>query len=74
MKRILELFIISIMVLGISSNAYAYLDPGTGSMLLQSLIGAIAATWMVASIYWQRIKLKFNDVWSKLTKNSDPEV
>ncbi len=42
--------------------AYAYLDPGTGSIILQSLIGCIAAAGAFGSIYYQRIKkgiLKF---------------
>ena len=45
------------LMLALSPNAYAYLDPGTGSMLLQSLIGAVAAAGMVLSLFWQRIKI-----------------
>jgi hypothetical protein len=39
-----------------TSPAYAYLDPGTGSMLIQGLIGGIAATISFLSIYWQKVK------------------
>ena len=35
-----------------------YLDPGTGSMLLQLLVGGIAAIGVAAKFYWRRI-LKF---------------
>ena len=42
-----------------TSPAYAYLDPGTGSMLLQGLIGGIAATIAFLSIYWQKVKAFF---------------
>ena len=54
-------FFISTLVLlmAVSSNAYAYLDPGTGSMLMQSLIGVIAAASMTASLFWGRIKIAF---------------
>ena len=43
-----------------TSPAYAYLDPGTGSMLLQGLIGGIAAAIAFLSIYWQKVKAFFS--------------
>ena len=42
-----------------TSPAYAYLDPGTGSMLLQGLIAGLAAFISVVSIYWQKVKSFF---------------
>ncbi len=33
----------------------AYLDPGSGSMLLQLLIGGIAAIGVAAKFYWRRL-------------------
>ena len=39
-----------------AGHASAYLDPGTGSILLQGLIAGIAATMTFASIYWQKTK------------------
>ena len=38
------------------SNAYAYIDPGSGSILLQALIGAIAAAGASIAIYWNKLK------------------
>ena len=38
------------------STSYAYLDPGTGSILLQAILGAIAAGFMTISIWWQKFK------------------
>lgn len=32
--------------------AYAYLDPGVGSLFLQALIGGIAAGFFVLKRYW----------------------
>ena len=43
-----------------TSPAYAYLDPGTGSVLLQGLIGGIAAVMAFLSIYWQKVKAFFS--------------
>ena len=37
------------------TDAYAYLDPGTGSILLQGTIAAIAGGLLAVRAYWQRI-------------------
>jgi hypothetical protein len=36
-------------------DAQAYLDPGTGSMLLQVLLGGVAAVAVAVKLYWYRI-------------------
>ena len=36
------------------TSAHAYLDPGTGSIILQAIIGAIAAAATFLKIYWQK--------------------
>ncbi len=36
----------------------AYLDPGSGSMILQILAGGVAAIAVTAKLYWTRL-LKF---------------
>jgi hypothetical protein len=36
----------------------AYLDPGSGSMILQIIAGGLAAVAVTARLYWNRI-LKF---------------
>tara|TARA_B110000003_G_scaffold254804_1_gene271115 strand:+ start:768 stop:1013 length:246 start_codon:yes stop_codon:yes gene_type:complete len=40
-------------------KAYAYLDPGTGSIILQAILAAIAAIGATSSFYWEKIKSKF---------------
>lgn len=56
-----------VLLISVASDALAYLDPGTGSILLQGLIAGIAAAFTFASIFWQRIKLFFRS----LTRRSD---
>ncbi len=36
--------------------AYAYLDPGTGSMILQLLLGAVAGALIVGKLYFEKIR------------------
>ncbi len=45
--------------LRLDSPAYAYLDPGTGSMLIQLLLGGFAGVLVVGKLYWHRIKAFF---------------
>ena len=39
-----------------TSPAYAYLDPGTGSMILQMTIAGILSVAFTLKMYWYRIK------------------
>ena len=40
----------------ISAPSHAYLDPGTGSIILQSLLAGIAVAMGVLRLYWHRLK------------------
>ena len=46
-------------------NAYAYLDPGTGSIILQALLGLIAAVGATIGLYWQRFKNLIKKIFNK---------
>lgn len=37
------------------SSAHAYLDPGTGSIILQGIIAALAAGAVFIKIYWHKL-------------------
>lgn len=37
------------------ASAFAYLDPGTGSMMLQVILGGVAAIGVALKLYWYRI-------------------
>jgi hypothetical protein len=36
-------------------TVFAYLDPGSGSMLVQLLVGGLAGIAVTAKLYWRRI-------------------
>ena len=67
MKKII--FISFIITALFNNKAFAYLDPGTGSIILQSILGAIAAGASVGAIYWQKVKNFFNKRLKKKNKN-----
>jgi hypothetical protein len=59
------------------SEALAYLDPGTGSLIVQSVIAALAAAGFGLRLYWGRIrawvqKPRMHGKSSK-TPSADPE-
>ena len=60
--------IIIILVLLYVTDAEAYLDPGTGSMLLQVILGGIAAIGVAIKLYWHKLRAAFG-----LAKKEEPE-
>ena len=54
-------------------SAFAYLDPGTGSIILQGLIAGLAAAAVVMKTYWYRIKSFFGKTESKSLLEEDEE-
>ena len=34
----------------------AYIDPGSGSLLIQAIAGGVAAGAVVAKLYWRRLR------------------
>lgn len=61
-----KIFILYLILFFYSSNAYAYLDPGLGSLIIQSIVGGIAVGLGAISIFWHKVKTFF----SKIFKNS----
>jgi hypothetical protein len=51
---------LSFLCIAISSPAYGYIDPGTGSLIIQGVIGAIAAIGVTLKLYWHKLKLFFS--------------
>ncbi len=50
------------------TTVLAYLDPGSGSMILQILAGGVAAIAVTAKLYWNKI-LRFLRI-----KKDEPET
>ncbi len=56
-KRIL---IILVFVLSFTHSAFAYLDPGSGSYILQMLVAGFLGGLYAIKLYWVRIKNFFS--------------
>ena len=50
-------WIAAVLLVFLANPAYAYLDPGTGSMLLQVILGGIAAVGVALKLFWHKIRV-----------------
>lgn len=45
--------------LGWAPSAWAYLDPGTGSMILSAIVGLVATVTLAVKTWWYRLRRWF---------------
>ena len=57
--------IIFLAILFAPAPAFAYFDPGTGSLLIQALVGSIA----FMAMFWRQIKAYISRIFSRNTHN-----
>ena len=55
MIRLCDIFLAGIVTLAFPSFAFAYIDPGAGSMLLQLLLGGVAGLFVFFRLFKQKI-------------------
>ena len=66
---LVRFFLLSIVILvSYTTKAYAYLDPGFFSMIINFFIALIAGAAAYVSLFWSKIKKIFN-MKKKVTKN-----
>tara|TARA_B100000795_G_C22508729_1_gene326891 strand:+ start:292 stop:495 length:204 start_codon:yes stop_codon:yes gene_type:complete len=56
MTKFLFIFYFSFLL---TFDAHAYIDPGSGSIIIQAIIGVVATVGTTATIYWGKIKSFF---------------
>jgi hypothetical protein len=64
-----KLFAIALLLVLLSTPAYAYLDPGTGSMIVQGVVAALAVASAAVAAFWTRVRRLF----SGGSRPADPE-
>jgi hypothetical protein len=52
----------------LTTKAHAYLDPGTGSIILQAIVGAFAAFFTSIYIFWDKVKNFYKKIFKKIKK------
>jgi hypothetical protein len=66
-------FLAPILFLVFTQSVAAYLDPGTGSMILQGLIAGVALAGFTLKTYWYRIRAFFGKSAPKSLLDEDDE-
>ena len=59
MHRFSLFWVSAALYLGAATPAYAYVDPGSGSMIIQLTIAAVAGGLWTLKLYWLRVKRFF---------------
>ncbi len=59
-RIVLPLSLGAVCLLAIPDRADAYLDPGTGNILVQLLLGGVAGVLALTKVYWGRLKSLFS--------------
>ena len=68
-KNELSIFLVLI-VMTCSQSAVAYLDPGTGSFMIQMLIAGIMGALFTLKLYWYRLKAFLARLFGRDTETS----
>lgn len=74
MRRGLFLAVLTGMTCGFPRAAHAYLDPGSGSMFLQLVLGGMAGLAVLLKLYWQRFLRVFGVDQTKDPKSEDAQA
>ena len=49
-------FVLTLVLLLVAAPAFAYIDPGTGSFLVQGIIAAVVGIGVATKLFWHKIK------------------
>ncbi|MBC8459031.1 MAG: hypothetical protein H8D67_13640 [Deltaproteobacteria bacterium] len=71
MLKLLILTLCAVLPLILVKNAYAYIDPGTGSMIIQAVIAAIAVASVSIGIFWRRLRAFFERLFGRNGSGGD---
>jgi hypothetical protein len=72
---LLSIFLINLFsLIFIFSNAYAYLDPGTGSFILQAIMGFLAAILAGFFYFWTKVKNLFLKIFKKNSNDKKTDI
>jgi len=70
MQQSLKLFSLLLCLLAFTQTAYGYIDPGTGSYIIQIFIAAFATILYAVKYFWRNIK----DFFTRFTSKPTPKT
>ena len=64
----------AVILLASHRTAHAYIDPGTGGMLLQLLLGGVAGSLVIIKLYWFRLRQAFSRIFGGQSKQEKSDT
>jgi len=64
---------LAVVYLSFPPRAHAYLDPGSGSYVLQLVIAALLGAALTIKLYWKRIKALMSDLFSNRARGTEED-
>ena len=66
--------LIFVYLLSSVSNANAYIDPGTGSIILQAILAFIAGAVATVSLWWGNLKMFIKKIFKSSKKDNETNL
>jgi hypothetical protein len=74
LKRLVTvLVVVGLLSLAFPRSAHAYLDPGTGSLIIQVIVAAFLGAAFAVKVYWRNIKAFVANRFSKEAQGDQEE-
>ena len=70
----MQLIIIIICYISMTSYAFAYIDPGAGSVIVQAILGFLAAIFAYITFFWNKVKSIFSKIFKKTEKKPEDKL
>ncbi len=71
MNKIITLFIVCLYFFVFSEEAHAYIDPGTGTYIIQLIVAFIIGGVFLIKTYWRKIQTFLTKFFSKQSKEGN---
>ena len=69
--KIFTAILVFMIILALVGEAQAYLDPGTGSQLLQLFLAGLLGALFTIKMYWKKFKNFFKNFMTKKSKSNN---
>lgn len=70
----MKLFFVFLLLFSFSTNANAYIDPGTGTFLLQAILAFISSCIAAILMTWKKFKFFLGKIFKRKNKSGNDKI
>jgi hypothetical protein len=63
----------AVVILTVNADVHAYLDAGTGSIILQAVLGGVVGVLVAIRLFWNQIKAFFSRLLHRSKQHEEPQ-